>query len=126
MASLCEENAAQFTVLLNGEIIIMTNSNSNEPERHNGLKDTGEDNVIVPKTTLKEAIEASSALLNCLDRPGCSGITDQGKIQVYRIQEKLIKENYKLTNIRQTRSSILFSLNVLFCRMFSVENLMYT
>lgn len=98
----CDENASQFAVLSDEEIISMANSNSDEPERDNGLEDTDENEVIVSETTLKEAIEASSTLLNFLDSPGCSGITEQDKIQVYRIQEKLIKENYKLKNIRQT------------------------
>lgn len=98
----CDENASQFVVLSDEEIISMANRISDEPERDNGLEDTDEDDVIVSETTLKEAIEASSTLLNFLDSPGCSGITEQDKIQVYRIQEKLIKENYKLKNIRET------------------------
>ena len=89
------------------------------------MEDTDEDDSIVSETTLKEALEPSSLLLSFLDSPVCTGIIEQHKIQVYRIQENLINENYKLKNIRQTslhdfflRSCILFS--------FSVENLMYT
>lgn len=41
----CDENASQFAVLSDEEIISMANSNSDEPERDNGLEDTDEDDV---------------------------------------------------------------------------------
>ena len=49
--------------------------------------DTDEDDVIVSETTFKEVIEASSTVF--LDSPDCSGITEQDKIQVYRVHEKV-------------------------------------
>ena len=64
------------------EIISMANSNTDEPERDNGLEGTYKDDVIASETTLEEAIEASSTVKN--------------KRQVFCMQEKLINYNYVL------------------------------
>ena len=97
----CDENASPFAVLSDEEIIRMTNP-SDEPERENGSEESDEDDLIAPKITLKEAIHASSTLLDFLESPGCSGSSEQDKMQVYRIQEKLVNENMILKKKRQT------------------------
>ena len=58
--------------------------------------------VLELQNKLKETINAASRLLDLLESPGCSGITKQDKIEVYRIQEKLVKENTKLKKKKQT------------------------
>ena len=73
----------------------------NESEQENRLEES-DDDIMVPKITSKETINATSTLLDFLESSGCSGITEQDKIQVYRIQEKLVNENTKLKKKRQT------------------------
>ena len=99
MTSICDENAFEFAVLSDEEIISMANSNSDVPERDNGLEDTAEDDVIVSETTLTEATEASITVLTFQAIPGFTGIKELDKIQVYCNQEKVIKGNYKLKNM---------------------------
>ncbi|XP_037827680.1 jerky protein homolog-like, partial [Lucilia sericata] len=96
----CDENDSPFAVLSDEEILRMINS-SDEPEQENRLEES-DDDIIVSKITLKEAINAASTLLDFLESPGCSGITEQDKIQIYRIQENLVNENTKLKKKRQT------------------------
>ena len=86
---------------------------SDEPDRENCSEESDEDDLIVSKITLREAINASNTLLDFLETPGCSGITEQDKIQVYRIQERLVNENMKLKKKRQTTLHDFFFLNYL-------------
>ena len=96
-----DEIASPFAVLSDEEIICMAII-SDEPDRENFSKESDEDDLIVSKITLREAINAPNTLLDFLESPGCSGIAEQDKIQVYRIQERLVNENMKLKKKRQT------------------------
>lgn len=97
----CDMDAPPFHILSEEEIVTMAN-NFDEPESDISSEQSEEDDSVVPRISIQDAINASTTLLKFLESGRCSVITEQDTIQIYRIQEKLMSENIKAKNKKQT------------------------
>ncbi|XP_053968607.1 jerky protein homolog-like [Anastrepha ludens] len=102
----CDIDVAPFAIVSDDEIVNMVNQTEEYELESNSEESDGGDTVETP--TLAQAIEASSVLLKFLENYTGTGISEPDKIQVYRIQSHLLKE--QMNSKRQTTLNEYFKL----------------
>ncbi|XP_054729226.1 jerky protein homolog-like [Anastrepha obliqua] len=102
----CDIDVAPFAIVSDDEIVNMVNQTEEYELESNSEESDGGNTVETP--TLAQAIEASSVLLKFLENYTGTGISEPDKIQVYRIQSHLLKE--QMNSKRQTTLNEYFKL----------------